>query len=441
MLTNFLERTRLPENLVPQGTRHTIPSALSWPSEPATVGTLSIDEIQRRCISLEHPVGGAALDETLTEINHTIDLLRFERYAQNPVREQTSTVKAAVRNVYYMLRPLFPVAFRKHLQRLALRGWDSKSFPSWPVDITTERLMTTVWRQMLEVSGLETLPFIWFWPDGHSSACIMTHDVETKFGRDFCGEMMQMERRHGIVSAFEVVPEERYTVPNSFLDEIRQMGCEVCIHGLNHDGHDFTSKELFLERAKKINAYAKEWGARGYRSPVLYRNLEWINALKFSYDLSVPNVGHLDPQPGGCCTVMPYFIGDMLELPLTTIQDYSLFNILQQRSLDLWVKQITLIREQHGLVSFIIHPDYVQDPWAKDLYDALLKYLADLRTTDRLWIALPRDVDNWWRARREMQLVQKDGGWIIQGPQAERARVAYASWEGGRLTYTVENQR
>jgi peptidoglycan/xylan/chitin deacetylase (PgdA/CDA1 family) len=380
------------------------------------------------------------LDETLTEINRTIDLLRFERYAQTASREQSSSVKAAVRNVYYLLRPLFPVAFRKHLQRIALRGWDAKSFPSWPVDIRTEKLMDTVWRRMLDSSGLQALPFIWFWPDGHSSACIMTHDVETKFGRDFCGEMMRMERRHGVVSAFEVVPEERYEVPSSFLDEIREMGCEVCIHGLNHDGHDFTSRELFLERAKKINAYAEEWGARGYRSPVLYRNLEWINALKFSYDLSVPNVGHLDPQPGGCCTVMPYFIGEMLELPLTTIQDYSLFNILQQRSLDLWAKQISLIREQHGLISFIIHPDYVQDPWAKDLYDGLLQYLAELRNSERVWIALPRDVDDWWRARREMQLIQKNGNWVIQGPQAERARVAYASMEGGRLTFSVENR-
>jgi hypothetical protein len=134
---------------------------------------------------------------------------------------------------------------------------------------------------------------------------------------------------------------------------------------------------------------------------------------------------------------MPYFIGDLLELPLTTIQDYSLFNILQQRSLDLWTKQIQVIREQHGLVSFIIHPDYVQDRWATDLYDALLKHLSDLRDRERLWTALPRDVDAWWRARQAMQLVQCEGSWIIRGPEAERARVAFASLEDGKLTYSL----
>ena len=444
MLTNFLAYTRFPETSLtsvvkkigrePQGKATRLVSELRITSAP---------ELEELCTSLQSLHGlrshGNSLSDTLLKLDEAIDLLRFERYVDSSVPEQQSRgLKSVVRKVYYLFRPLFPVAFRKHLQRIALRGWETKKFPSWPVDVTTESLIATTWRYLLDVTGSERLPFIWFWPDGRSSACIMTHDVETKFGRDFCGAMMRMEERHGITSAFEVVPEERYSVPRQFLDEIRGGGCEVCIHGLNHDGRLFTSKSLFLERAKKINDYAQEWGARGFRSPVLYRNLEWINALNFSYDLSVPNVGHLDPQPGGCCTVMPYFIGDMLELPLTTVQDYSLFNILQQSSLDLWKRQIQVIREEHGLVSFIIHPDYVQERWASALYDDLLNYLSELREQNSLWIALPRDVDAWWRARHAMQLTQQDGRWVIQGPQAERARVAYACVEAGKLRYTLD---
>ena len=169
-------------------------------------------------------------------------------------------------------------------------------------------------------------------------------------------------------------------------------------------------KQSSSERAKKINAYAEAWGAVGFRSPVMYRNLSWLPALKFSYDMSVPNMAHLDPQHGGCCTVMPYFIGDLLELPLTTTQDYSLFHILQQRSLDLWKKQIAMIQERHGLISFIIHPDYVTEPWARELYDRLLGHLAELRSEQGVWIALPKVVASWWRARHEMRLVQENGG-------------------------------
>jgi hypothetical protein len=68
----------------------------------------------------------------------------------------------------------------------------------------------------------------------------------------------------------------------------------------------------------------------------VYRNLECFDAFRLDYDMSVPSVAHLDPQRGGCCTVMPYFIGDLVELPLTTTQDYSLFHILGDHSLDLW---------------------------------------------------------------------------------------------------------
>jgi hypothetical protein len=286
---------------------------------------------------------------------------------------------------------------------------------------------------------MHELPFIWFWPDGNSSACIMTHDVEEEAGRRFCATIMKMERRHDVRSAFEIVPEVRYTVSEEYLEEIRAGGCEVCIHGLNHDGRLFSSRGLFLERADKINRYAAAWQALGFRSPVLYRNLEWLKALKFSYDMTVPNVGHLDPQRGGCCTVMPYFIGDMVELPLTTIQDYSLFNILQDRTIELWVKQIDLIRKRNGLVSFIIHPDYVSEAWSSDVYDRLLGHLASLRS-DGMWMPLPRDVDAWWRARSQMRLVQQNGVWTIEGPQAERARVAWASLDKGAVVYTMDGK-
>ena len=40
---------------------------------------------------------------------------------------------------------------------------------------------------------------------------------------------------------------------------------------------------------------------------------------------------------------MPYFIGDLLEIPLTDIQDYSLFNILNEYSIDIWKRQTAMI--------------------------------------------------------------------------------------------------
>jgi len=450
MLTNFLEHTRCPEGIVSPLVER-LPAVskaksgeLESPSNgSAQVGIRSVFNPVELLKALEHSVsGGHQTIKGLSEFDDAIRVLRLEQYVDSSHSSiNPGGLKSLVRQCYYWLRPLFPVSFRKYLQRIALRNWDSIPFPKWPVDFTTEKIMDAVWQQLLTLQDGEELPFIWFWPEGQSSCCIMTHDVETAVGRDFCKTMMEMEKRHGITSAFEVVPEERYAVPEEYLQEIRDGGSEVCLHGLNHDGHLFSSEAIFQERAPKINAYAKSWGAVGFRSPVMYRNLEWIHAFQFSYDMSVPNVAHLDPQRGGCCTVMPYFIGDIVELPLTTTQDYSLFHILQQRSLDLWKKQIAMIQERYGLISFIIHPDYVNEKWSSNLYDALLGYLAELRAKHGIWMTLPREVDSWWRARREMRLIQENGTWRISGTQADRARVAYASLKDGRVVYRVDTAK
>jgi hypothetical protein len=56
---------------------------------------------------------------------------------------------------------------------------------------------------------------------------------------------------------------------------------------------------------------------------------------------------------------------------------------------------------------------------------------------DRTWTALPRDVDQWWRARSELKLIPRGNEWEIVGPAKDRARVAYATLEGGRVVYEL----
>jgi hypothetical protein len=129
----------------------------------------------------------------------------------------------------------------------------------------------------------------------------------------------------------------------------------------------------------------------------------------------------------------------MLELPVTTTQDYCLFHILNQYSIDLWKRQIALIIEKHGLANFIVHPDYVFEPRALDTYKALLAYLAELRAESKMWIARPGEVNDWWRQRSQMRLICNGDGWEIEGPGKERARIAYASLEGNQLVYRVES--
>ena len=156
--------------------------------------------------------------------------------------------------------------------------------------------------------------------------------------------------------------------------------------------------------------------------------------------MSVPNVAHLDPQRGGCCTVFPYFIGELLEIPLTTTQDYMLFNLLNNFSLDLWKAQVEMILEKNGLISLLVHPDYVIEEKARRAYKALLSFLRQLGSTKSLWFALPGEVNDWWRARSKMRIVEHAGRWKVEGPRAERAVIAYAKISGDRLEYEVAPQ-
>jgi hypothetical protein len=368
-----------------------------------------------------------------------VNNLRHERYLSNRSQDRRAiSANSLVRNLYYLARPLMPVAVRKHLQRRYFRGWDKILFPSWPVDFTVE----TIFEQLLILSmksrNVKRLPFIWFWPEGAPSCAIVTHDVETSAGRDFCPQLMDLNDMFGIKTAFQIVPEKRYSVPQAFLDCIRERGFELNVHDLNHDGRLMEDREEFLHRAKHINLHGQRFGALGFRSAMLYRNIDWYEALDFSYDMSVPNVAHLDPQRGGCCTVFPFFNGKMLELPVTMAQDYSLFHILKDYSIGIWKEQISLIREKHGLMQIIIHPDYIRDTAARQVYTELLCYLSELRAGGQTWIALPGEAAAWWRLRSELKLVNDGGSWHIEGEGRQRARIAHATIVDEKITYECE---
>jgi hypothetical protein len=132
---------------------------------------------------------------------------------------------------------------------------------------------------------------------------------------------------------------------------------------------------------------------------------------------------------------MPYFVGNILEIPVTTTQDYMLFHLLNDYSLNLWKTQTELIMQKHGLVSFIVHPDYVIEENAQGVYRDLLRFLRQLGARQRIWFALAGEVDVWWRLRSKMHVVEQDGKWRIEGFGAEHAHLAFAKLAGDRIEY------
>src|SRR6266478_5843411 len=317
------------------------------------------------------------------DLDEVVENLRFERYEGAMPVVRRSLTKTVGRKTYYAIRPFLPTGIRKHLQRMALRGWDRANFPAWPIDQTVDRLFDRMMASAIRANSGRRIPFIWFWPDGYSSCATMTHDVETVVGRDFCSTLMDLDDAFGIKASFQLIPEVRYEVSDEFLRTLRDRGFEINVHDFNHDGDLFLDREEFLRRVARINDYGRKFRSAGYRSGVLYRNLDWYEYFDCSYDMSVPNVGHLDPQRGGCCTTKPY-----------------------------------LIEER-----------------ARDIYTCLLARLSQLREQSKMWIPLPRQLNDWWRSRNEMRLIREENTWQIQGPDAHRARVAFASLEGDRVVY------
>jgi peptidoglycan/xylan/chitin deacetylase (PgdA/CDA1 family) len=363
--------------------------------------------------------------------------LRRERYVNGKTSETESLAKTAKRRAYYFFRPWMPVPLRKQLQKTHLNEWRKLTFPSWPVDTSVDTLMEQLLVLAIKCNRGKSVPFIWFWPEGMTACALMTHDVEEAAGAEYCSRLMDINESFGIPASFQVVPEERYAVTEDYLESIRSRGFEILVHDLNHDGRLYWNHKEFRRRVARINRYGRKWGAKGFRAGVLYHNQDWFDELDFEFEMSVPNVAHLDPQRGGCCTVMPYFVGKILELPVTATQDYSLFHILHDYSLALWEQQIGIILRQHGIINMIVHPDYLTGPREEAVYKSLLGLYARMRSEHNVWVPLPREANAWWRQRNQMQLVQDGSTWRIEGDGKERAKLALASLEEGRLTYRL----
>src|SRR4051794_27583712 len=320
------------------------------------------------------------------------DLLH-ERYSGGGER---STVLEA----YYLLKPLIPRRAQLALRRAYAPRQARREFPAWPNEDVLVRRRHARWRAKLDATGAERLPIVGLWPGEHASAAVVTHDVEGPEGIARIGEILELEARHGIVSSWNFCG-DWYEIPGDAFERVRAAGCEVGLHGIKHDGRLFSSRETFTAELPKIHAKLGEFGAVGFRSPATHRNAEWMHELGCLYDSSFPDTDPFEPQGGGCCSIWPYEFGDVIELPITLIQDHTMWEILRRDDIALWTDKAQWVAERNGLVNVIVHPDYLDRPERLAAYEQLLAFLRGLSGS---WHALPRDVAAWWRDRRELRI-------------------------------------
>jgi len=191
------------------------------------------------------------------------------------------------------------------------------------------------------------LPLAPTWPDGRDWALVLTHDVETAAGLAAIGPLRRLEERYGYRSSWNLVP-ERYRTPDDLVHSLGAGGHEIGVHGLRHDGRDLASLRLLRRRLPRIRAAAERWGAVGFRAPATQRRWDWMPLLGFDYDSSYPDTDPYEPQAGGCCTWLPFFNGDLVELPITVPQDHTVFEILGNEDESIWVEKIEFLRSRAG---------------------------------------------------------------------------------------------
>jgi len=319
---------------------------------------------------------------------------------------------------YYRVRGLLPRSTQIWLRRRYARRQARTQFPSWPVEGALHDFFDLFTSILADVAG-EPVAHLAAWPHGHAWALVLTHDVETSAGVAAIQPVLELERRLGFRSSWNFVP-RRYEVDDDLVRELIANGFEVGVHGLYHDGRDLESLALVQERAPAMRAAAERWSASGFRSPATHRDWELMPLIGFDYDSSYPDTDPFEPQGGGCCTWLPFFNQEMVELPLTMPQDHTLFVILRQEDETVWVRKAEHLRRVGGMALLDTHPDYLVHEHAMRAYRCLLERLASDKAA---WKALPREVSAWWRRRAASRLQRAGSEWTVSGPAAGEAAV------------------
>jgi glycosyltransferase involved in cell wall biosynthesis len=335
-------------------------------------------------------------------------------------------LQAGVVHGYYYLRPLISRQRQVQLRRALSVLQRRTSFPRWPIESALHDLYEWLFRRIVELAGTE-VPWLAPWPHGHSWALVLTHDVETRVGYNNLHLLREMERPLGYRSSWNFVP-TRYEVSQTDLVALINEGCEIGVHGLHHDGRDLRSLRTIRRRLPAMREYASRWNASGFRSPATHRVWDWMPLLGFDYDSSYPDTDPFEPNPGGCCSYLPFRNQETVELPITLPQDHTLFLILQHSNGWVWTQKAHHIRSHGGMVLSLTHPDYALDGRVVDAYRGLLETFEADSTA---WRALPREVSQWWRQRGDSQLEPAENGWRIVGPAAAEGRIRFARADTG----------
>jgi hypothetical protein len=300
---------------------------------------------------------------------------------------------------YYLMKPIIPRRLQIFVRRKVANFLRHRKLDIWPINPTSA----------VPPSGFRS------WPYGKKFAFILSHDVDTRKGYENVLKLSSLEEQQGFVSTFNFVPERYGEISLHLIEELKNSGFGVGVHGLKHDGKIFTSRRIFNRRSKEINNYLKKWKCLGFSSPSMHHRLDWMNALNIGYSTSTFDTDPFEPQPDGVGTIFPLLISNgspnncFVELPITMPQDSTLFIILKEPSISVWKQKLDWIAQHGGMVLLNTHPDYMcfdgtncgWEEYPSDHFSDFLTYVKE-RYVGQYWNALAEDVACYWKTNMLM---------------------------------------
>ena len=278
-------------------------------------------------------------------------------------------------------RPLYTrLPFHYHripgtLRRLAAKALlsgqapsvDSNSFPAFPIE-----------------QGLELVAHLLDPPAAPSSPpVVLTHDIDTGAGFGWVRQTAELEFAHGFQSTWHVVGQG---VPPDYavLDWLVERGCQVGLHGYNHDNKlSFLPADQIRRRFDACRPLIDRYGITCFRSPSWFRSPMLFEVARdyIQVDYSRLDTDRSCPGGlGGCLWTRPFTHDGLTHVPTTVpFEDPLYWGESPESLVDYWRQKIEWLRACNGGIVVNTHPEPQFSGNARMLaaYDKLLDLLAE----------------------------------------------------------------
>jgi peptidoglycan/xylan/chitin deacetylase (PgdA/CDA1 family) len=260
------------------------------------------------------------------------------------------------------------------------------SFPSWPIDLSTDAIDDL----RDSTRGADQL----FQP----TPVVLTHDIDSPEGlKNLVTQVLPREEAVQARSTSYIVP-CAWPVDHGLVGEVVARGHDIGVHGYDHSNKTpFAADDNRRRRLDSALDFAKRYEARGYRAPSLLRTRALLRDLgtRYDYDSSIPTAGGLFPVPNnGCATARPFIVENIIELPVTLPRD-GMLRFLGYPPIEIvrmWIDCADLINRARGVVVLLTHCErrFSGRPEMLDAFQRFLDYVVG--HADRFVFSSPRSV-------------------------------------------------